>query len=71
MIKAAVEFASSRLGCRHVLMQPSPIRYEDEDPARGADPKLFAALRRKLFAYYGRLDFVRPSPRSKFLHKKT
>ncbi len=70
MIKVVMDFAASRLHCGYAMMQPAPIKFDPEDPGHGAGKKLYAELRRKLFAYYGRLGFEMPSPRSAFVYKR-
>lgn len=70
-LKVLIDYAVNNLHCGYSIMQPCPLAYEPGDVGNEVNKEAFAKARNKLFDYYQRLGFTKPSPRSKYLYKRT
>jgi hypothetical protein len=70
-LEVLIDYTANSLSCGYAIMQPCPLPYEPGDVGNEDNKKIFSEGRKKLFDYYQRLGFTKPSPRSKYLYKET
>jgi GNAT superfamily N-acetyltransferase len=69
-LSVLIDYAANALNCGYAIMKPCPLEFEPGDAGHDTNTRAFSQARKKLFDYYQKLGFTRPSPRSEYLYKE-